>query len=207
MVKTVFHLYPDEIGAKDTVGDSGYLTRVMDAFGTRCLRGTALVATTNVEGLIEQQDCEPMLRYVFGKIKPKLAVEIGTLFGVTTTLLAHYSEKVLTIDLNHQQWATYIKHYFGVEDKIVNLIVKDDEEKAEVLESQRFDFAFIDAVHTYDGVAFDFECVKKCGRVLFHDYGQERFQGVTDFINELPKDEVITRPPFALWEKRHGRVI
>lgn len=203
-LKDVFHLYPDEIGAEDTVGDSGYLTRVLTTFGTRCLRGTALVATTNVEGLIEQEDMEPLLRYVFGKVKPKSAVEIGTLFGVTTVLLAHYSEKVLTIDLNHQQLATYIKHYFGVENKIVNLIVKDDEEKAKVLASQDFDFAFIDATHTYDGVAFDFECVKKCGRVLFHDYGQKRFQGVTDFIDELPKKEVITRTPFAFWEKRNG---
>ena len=203
-LKDVFHLYPDEIGAEDTVGDSGYLTRVMTAFGTRCLRGTALVSTKNVDGMIEQADCEMFLRSVFDKIRPRLAIEIGTLFGVTTTLLAHYSDKVLTIDLNHQQLATYIKHYFGVEKKIVNLIVKDDEEKAEVLASQDFDFTFIDAMHTYDGVKGDFDMVKKCGKVLFHDYGQERFQGVTDFIDELPDDEVIKKTPFAYWEKRNG---
>ena len=151
-LKDVFHLYPDEIGAEDTVGDSGYLTRVMTAFGTRCLRGSALVSTKEVGGLIEQADCEAFLRSVFSQVKPRLAIEIGTLFGITTTLLSHYSDKVLTIDLNHQQLATYIKHYFGVENKIVNLIVKDDKEKAEVLASHDFDFAFINAMHTYDGV-------------------------------------------------------
>ena len=199
---SVIHLYPDEVNAKDSVGDDGYLERVKTMFGERCLRGTALVATTKENGIVKMEDCEPFLRHLFNQIRPWLAVEIGTLFGVTTALLAHYSDHVYSIDINHQQLASYISHYFGVDRKITNHIVSGDEEKAVVLSKLDFDFAFIDAVHTYDGVKGDFECVKKCGRVLFHDYRMERFGGVTKFVDELPEDEVLKKPPFAFWQRR-----
>jgi len=187
------NLYSDEIGGEDIVGDSGYLSRVRSMFGDRCLRGTALV---------QLESMEPFLRNLFAQIRPERAIEIGTLFGVTTALLAHYSGHVITIDVSYQQTAAYIKHCFGVDKKITNCIIKDDEEKARVLNSTDFDFAFIDAVHTYEGVKGDFELVKKCGKVLFHDYGVEQFGGVTKFVDELPSDEVTIRKPFAFWEKR-----
>ncbi len=196
------NLYADEFGAEDTVGNSGYLAQVKEHFGKRCLRGTALIATCKENGRIKTEDMEPFLRHLFDQVRPKMAVEIGTLFGVTTALLAHYSERVLTIDIAYQQTAAYIKHFFGVDEKITNAILEDDAEKAEVLGAIDFDFAFIDAIHTYDGVKGDFGLVKKCGRVLLHDYKIDMFPGVTKFIDELPEDEVIKRPPFAFWEKR-----
>ena len=61
-----------------------------------------------------------------------------------------------------------------------------------------FDFAFIDGSHKYDDVKFDFECVKRCGRVLFHDYDCKRHPDVTKFVDEL--SNVIKGRPFAYWE-------
>jgi len=194
------NLYPDEEKNIDTVGDDNYLGRVRDYFGKRCLRGTALLANYREDGVIKEQDCEPFLRKIFSQLRPQRAVEIGTLFGVTTALLAHYSKEVITIDVAYQQVASYIKYFFGVADRIHNVIVQDNEEKKEFLTEFDFDFAFIDAIHTYEAVKFDFECVRKCGRVLFHDYSV--FSGITRFVNELPKKEIYKASPFAYWEAK-----
>jgi predicted O-methyltransferase YrrM len=63
-----------------------------------------------------------------------------------------------------------------------------------------FDFAFIDGDHSYDAVAADFEMVKRCGAVLFHDYvpGNE----VARFIDELPQDQVSRMDMFGFWQYR-----
>jgi hypothetical protein len=200
------HLYPDELTGVDIVGeDMDYTTRLQSWFGKRVLRGTALMFCPNPEVDRRLSECyEPFLRRIFDVIRPKRAVEIGTLYGATTALLAHYSDEVITVDVNYQQMASYISHYFGVDEKITAMIVANDEEKKEYLGGFDFDFAFIDAEHTYDGVAIDFECVKKCGKVLFHDYGLENHPGVTKFIDELPKDEVFIYKPFAFWEAGSG---
>ena len=62
-----------------------------------------------------------------------------------------------------------------------------------------FDFAFIDGDHTGDRPAKDFELVKKCGRVLFHDRTREAVKAV---IDALPKDEVEIMGGFAYWERK-----
>ena len=63
------------------------------------------------------------------------------------------------------------------------------------------------------GVKTDFECVKKCGRVLFHDYykegskfdmGTARVQGIVPLVDSLPGNELTIARPFAYWEKKNG---
>ena len=62
------------------------------------------------------------------------------------------------------------------------------------------DFAFVDGDHKYNEIALDFELVKKCGRVLFHDYGMDHLPDVTDFVDTLPRREVTIDRPFAYWQ-------
>ena len=72
-----------------------------------------------------------------------------------------------------------------------------------------FDCAVIDADHTWKGVSNDYEMTKKCGNVIFHDYGwelldeeNENYPDVTRFVDTLPGDEVLKTPPFALWRAK-----
>jgi hypothetical protein len=196
---SALQLYPDELTDVDNIGSENYVERVLAHFGARHIRGSAVGFAP--DGKFITRSYEPFLRSVFSQIESKRSVEIGTLFGVTTALLAHYAEEVVTIDMYYQQMFSYLTHFFGVAGKIRSIIIDCNEAKKEFLDQIDFDFAFIDAEHTYDGVKFDFECVKKCGRVLFHDYGLRNHPGVTEFINELPGKELYVKEPFAYWEK------
>lgn len=195
----ILRLYSDERTGIDTIGETGdYYARVEHYFGQRTIRGTALSYAP--DGRAFTCCCEPFLRRMFSQLRPHRAVEIGTLYGVTTALLAHYSHEVITIDIAYQQQATYLQCYFGVNKKIKNIIVRNNEDKAECISHLDFDFAFIDADHSYEGVKLDFECVKKCGRVLFHDYGIPNHPGITEFINDLTEGKKWVSTPFAYWE-------
>jgi hypothetical protein len=61
-----------------------------------------------------------------------------------------------------------------------------------------FNFALIDGWHEYFSVKKDFEMVKFCGRVLFHDYGL--CPGVYDFCNEIGAKPISDSKNFAYWE-------
>lgn len=200
------NLYPDELAGVDIVGEEGYIDKLRKWFGSRILRGTALMFCPDPTIDRRLTHCyEPFLREIFKAVNPTRAVEIGTLYGVTTALLAHYCKEVITIDVNYQQTASYVSHFFGVNEKIKHVIIKGEADKKELLDSFDFDFAFIDALHTYDGVKSDFECVEKCGKVLFHDYGLPNHKGITRFVDELPKEDVMIYKPFALWERDSGK--
>ena len=61
-----------------------------------------------------------------------------------------------------------------------------------------FQFAFIDGCHDlYDEVKKDFEAVKKCGVVLFHDY-RKSFPEVIKFCDEIGCEPL---GEFALWKE------
>ncbi len=199
------NFYPDELTGIDIVGEDNYTKRVKEWFGTRVLRGTALMFCPDPTVDKRLTQCyEPFLRKLFNLVRPKRAVEIGTLYGITTALLAHYAEEVVTVDVNYQQIASYVSHYFGVNEKIRAIIVANDQEKKELFGRFDFDFAFIDGLHTYEGVKTDFGCVRKCGKVLFHDYGIDSHPGITKMVNELPQEEVFVYRPFAFWERGSG---
>lgn len=136
----------------------------------------------------------------------KVALEIGTYRGISAACMAQYCERVVTIDLKHGRledhddpwdrkkfWAS-----LGLEN--INLhLVGDDGEKAKLVRSLDFDFAFIDGDHG-DGVLTDFELVKRCGCVLFHDYATTKpDHSVFKLVNSLPKRQVKILGIFALW--------
>ncbi len=149
--------------------------------------------------------CNEMIFRSFLKDKTiNNAVEIGTKHGVGSVLLAHYAYHLTTIDIVPRTEPMAIWSHFGVLPKIDYSVVLNNDVKAKLIESLEFDFAFIDGNHSYEGIKLDFDLVKHCSRVLFHDYSCEEpvKEGCMEFFKEFPEGELIIEEPFAYWEKR-----
>ena len=146
---------------------------------------------------------QEIFEYFLKKNKIEVAVEIGTMNGAGAKLLSKYANRVYTLDIVSKE------HLISILPKNVTIIqIKDNLEKKVFLESMNFDFAFVDGDHTELGVLLDFECVKKCGRVLFHDYrvgDNTKWSGPREAIRELGI-KVEVREPFAYWEISNGAV-
>lgn len=165
-------------------------------------------------------DCMSNIEYNIGKLlndkKPARILEIGTLKGVSSAYLSLFAD-VTTLDIKHYPETDILWEYIGSKDKIDFRLVRDDEHKAEIVNDLDFDFAFIDGMHSYESVKSDFNLVKKCGKVLFHDYypikvaqGNPSQQELIDDPNKywahavrmalegVPGVGVFT--PFAYWE-------
>jgi len=138
------------------------------------------------------------------------AVEIGTYKGVGAAELSQYCKRVITFDLKHGKLEnagqTFDRLAFWESLGINNIdlvLVEDDAEKAMILSHMEFDFAVIDGAHdAISKVAFDFDAVKKCGSVLFHDYDRDwipRKDCVCDFVDSLPKHQIKVLDIFAWW--------
>jgi hypothetical protein len=191
-------IYPQERSDIDTVGDKDdFFVRAIDEFGLRVSRGTAIgyhYKDNNVYNM-ERRFRDLVKGY-------SSCVEIGTFRGVSTAILAHYCQKVTTIDIKIFEEAVSLWRFFGVRDKIRYCCVDSDASKAQAIdEIGDFDFAFIDGLHIFDAIKTDFELVKKCGTVLFHDYGMPDIPDVKIFVDTLPFKEVTIKHPFALWKR------
>lgn len=136
------------------------------------------------------------------------ALEIGTYRGVSAAEMAQYVDRVFTIDLKHGKLENAGERFdrYALWDSLgvynVELILVEDHiEKQTLVNSLAFDFAFIDGAHD-QSVAKDFELVKRCGRVLFHDYDRRGVPGqdhVCDFVDSLPKSQIEKMDIFAFW--------
>lgn len=141
----------------------------------------------------------------------RTAVEIGTYRGVAAAEMSQYVERVVTFDLKfgklERNGTIFDRRAFwesiNVGQNIDLRLVSGDDEKARILNGLDFDFAFIDGDHSGDAPIRDFELVKRCGRVLFHDYdytpGDPGLNRVYNFVNSLPKEQVQVMDIFALW--------
>lgn len=98
----------------------------------------------------------------------RCCVEIGTLKGLTAIVLARYFERVVTIDIVNDRDKRDIAAMLGVRN-VEFVDVADNSEKAERMAGLQFDAAFVDGDHARDTDS-DFELVRKCGRVLFHEH-------------------------------------
>lgn len=158
------------------------------------------------------RDGAGVLDYVLGERKYKTVLEIGTFRGITTAYISRFAEKVITIDLAEGRLEkddpTFDREQFWTDMGVENIelhLVSSNEEKAKLIRSLEFDLAFIDGAK-YD-IAEDFESVKRCGAVLFHDYderGHPDMDHVFDFVNTLPRDQVQVMDIFAFWQAPRG---
>ncbi len=144
---------------------------------------------------------EVYLNYVMDRFKPERVLEIGTYFGGSTAFFANVPSvrHIDTIDIKKRNETEKMWDILLTDDqrgKINYIIVDSDEEKKKKIDLH-YDFCFIDGLHTYEGVKFDYECVQgKCDVVLFHDYGTN--EGVTEFINEVGCEKHSIELSFAL---------
>jgi hypothetical protein len=124
---------------------------------------------------------------------------------------------VITFDLKHGQiesnGTTFDRRAFWESLGVHNIdlrLVKDDAEKKRLIDGMTFEFAFIDGAHDYASVRRDFEMVKRCGRVLFHDADDNRLRddnpeasnAIFDFIATLPPKEITRMDIFAYWQRK-----
>lgn len=150
---------------------------------------------------------ETLARVLAGK-GYRRALEIGTYRGCSTAAIAQHVEHVTTIDLRHgivEREGGFDRLAFWDSLGIKNISfvqVTDDADKALVVDALDFDFAFIDGGHDEVSVRRDFGMVRRCGRVLFHDYDTSERPGlrhVYDLVNALPSGEVEIFDNFAMW--------
>ena len=133
----------------------------------------------------------------FAKIKfsGKRCVEIGTRNALTAIVLARNFDEVISIDIEPNDLKHEIVRFCGVKN-IVLLDCKDNNEKRSLIGDLEFDAAYVDGDHARDTQS-DFDLVKKCGKVLFHEYWEAQ-PAVMKLVDSLrPNVQVFGK--FALW--------
>ncbi len=168
-------------------------------------------------------DQESEFRALLEAIHPQRMIEIGTRHGVSAALFAEYADEVTTIDIalspdSYREWTGKVWAASGTAAKIRPFLAAGtngkecNASKAAFLRDREFDFAFIDGSHITREVIFDFQCLRRCGCILFHDYKpegrsfatctNERYPGIAAFIDSLsPRAYLIGKhcSMMALW--------
>lgn len=140
-----------------------------------------------------------VFRNIFKDFDIKTIVEIGTFKGISAAHMAHFAKKVFTFDIKDYPEKYKVWYDFGISNRIFYHTIERRKQIREILKNIKFDFAFIDAIHTYKSVKADFGLVERCGRVLFHDVHKKSFAGVRKFVvEELGAKEKGT---IAYWSK------
>jgi hypothetical protein len=134
----------------------------------------------------------------------KTCLEIGTYHGITAVVLSQFFENVVCVSLDHRPrklMRREIVEFLGIKN-IRFIELAQNEDKAAVIQGLDFDFCYSDGDHANDTYT-DFELVKHCGRVLFHEYWPIQVP-VHNLVNSLPKDEVTIAQYdcFAYWSKK-----
>lgn len=178
-------------------------------YGRKVLMRSALNLENGEEDLMKFLTKKPI----------NVAVEIGTFRGVSSIVISRFCKKLYTLDLKYGQFQDYKRKFDwadtparqelwdDLEINNISLIELDDNNHKKQIINQisnpdYFDFAFIDGDHSYEGVKYDFELVKHCGRVLFHDYDKAEGKDcpVRDFIGTIKTGKFEYTKDFAYWE-------
>lgn len=141
--------------------------------------------------------------------KPVDTIEIGTFMGLGTAVLASLSRSTYTFDIwyrnAHPLWTQLelndrINSYAG-NQKFIDDVIR----ALRYNPALNINFAFIDGEHKYKNVKHDFNQVKFCGRVLFHDADiPEIGKFITQEIGGeiLSEEFVLPIGTFGYWEAK-----
>ena len=121
------------------------------------------------------------------EVRGKTCFEVGTWNALTSIVLSKFFDKVVTVDIAHNDIKRDIIKALGITN-IECIDIADNAEKARVAAAYKFDFAYLDGDHANDTFT-DFELVKHCGRVLFHEVWPHQ-EPVWNLVHSLPGDEV-----------------
>ncbi len=125
--------------------------------------------------------------------------EVGTWNGLTAVVLSRFFEKVVTVDIAHNALKHEILKHLGITN-VECIDIRDNAHKAQVVKKTDFDFAYLDGDHAHD-TETDFELVKHCGNVLFHECWPHQ-KPVFDLVQSLPDAEVsYGGAGLALWRR------
>lgn len=155
---------------------------------------------------------EKMILNLLDVLAPRSLLEIGTFNGLSAMLWSQKAESVVTVDINWKEIRKKVWDYMDCSEKITQYVATSNEDKKEFIATQNYDLAFVDGLHTAEGVEFDYHTVKHCKCVIFHDYKPEggdftectnqRFQGIVDFVDSVSPDVYLFGSKwsyFALW--------
>jgi len=121
---------------------------------------------------------------------PNFVLEIGTLDGVTASLLAlwHPHATIVSVDIFEQ-----VTPEKWLENRRLNmrLFVGTVSQFAMLCPGHRFDVVFVDGDHRYEGCLQDLRCssllATEDGRIFVHDYDDPARPGVTKAVNAFVK--------------------
>jgi len=159
------------------------------------------------------------LPHILDGMRFKSVVEIGTMNGLSAAELAMHCDHVTTIDVIDRPVVDEVFAFLGLTGKIDRVVVKDEAEKAKIIDGLTFDMAFLDGQHGRAGLLWDFALTRRCGCLLFHDYpkvvnpGDPEVYGWRQYPPELlvgdgagflldgivPAGVIERHPPFAWW--------
>ena len=135
-------------------------------------------------------------------------VEIGTHRGVSACILAEYG-MVETFDIKDWDLRDEIIGFMGMTARVkfrqipCGSVEEGNAKLTDWLKQKQFDLAFIDGNHAYESVQENFEAVKHCGTVIFHDYADNDFHRdrTVKFVDSIPDGEITRDEPFAMWQR------
>lgn len=132
-----------------------------------------------------------------------ICLEIGTYQGMSAVILSQFFKRVVCVSVDDDMRRIIkrdIVAFLGIKN-IEFHDVKDNVKKAELINSTsaEFDFAYMDGDHAHDTYT-DFELVKRCGRVLFHEFWPLQAP-VHNLVMSLPAEEITVAhfDCFAFW--------
>lgn len=134
------------------------------------------------------------------KVRGRLCFEVGTWNGLTAVVLSRFFDRVVTVDIAHNELKHQIIKHLGIQN-ITCIDIADNAEKADVASKTTFDCAYLDGDHAHDTES-DWQLAKRCGRVVFHEVWPFQLP-VWNLVHSLPPQQVtFGGAGLALWDGR-----